>query len=623
MSSNIDPTVPIYKNPTTESVRDNFAAAKAEIEALQGSTEGAPFLPISGGALQGSLILAGDPVAPLESATRNYVDNAVASGGAGGGGGVPEAPLDTFTYGRADAFWVEVLPLAGGSLTGDLGIPGNLNVGNITATGTVVLGQDPAAAMQAVTRQYADTLGVPLGGAPGQVLAKNSATDRDYSWGSAVGLVIGNPAGAALGGGQLNIQNLLVVNNNASALPITNASATRLAQFIGGDAVSARVIIDSFGTGVVSTLAPRSARGTGAAPAALQAGDGLGFFGFNGYGTSGFSLAANISVYAAENFSAAHQGSMIHFNVTPVGSALIATNSMTIGGNGGGVQIGSPSVGDPGAGSLAVAGVLWNNSIAGGTSGNINIGTGSTGNLANLNFYANQVTVQGGNLAVANGLTVGSDITLGGTLRGSGSSLAIGGTSGNIGTLTLYANNTNTQSNLTVNGVMTATGDVVAGNGWVTTSQSQLNIAHTGGSALTTIYHDANDTTHQNDGHFNGWVYSPNFVTTSDRAIKRDIRDVPGCLQIVLAVAPHIYDLDRIPDERGDEGLAHWGFIADEVEVAMADAGCQFGGLVRDYNTGLQGLAYHELTAVLWAAVRELSLEVEQLKRGRSGERKS
>jgi len=35
MTSAIDPTTPVYGNPTTESVRDNFAAAKAEIEDLQ------------------------------------------------------------------------------------------------------------------------------------------------------------------------------------------------------------------------------------------------------------------------------------------------------------------------------------------------------------------------------------------------------------------------------------------------------------------------------------------------------------------------------------------------------------------------------------------------------------
>ncbi len=35
MASSIDPTKPIVGTPTTASVRDNFAAAKAEIEALQ------------------------------------------------------------------------------------------------------------------------------------------------------------------------------------------------------------------------------------------------------------------------------------------------------------------------------------------------------------------------------------------------------------------------------------------------------------------------------------------------------------------------------------------------------------------------------------------------------------
>ena len=447
MSSNIDPTVPIYKNPTTESVRDNFSAAKAEIEALQVAAEGAPFLPISGGTLRGPLTLAGDPTGPLESATRNYVDNAVA-GGAGGTGGVPEAPVgDTFTYGRANAFWVKVLPLAGGSLTGDLGVPGQLNVGSITATGTVVLGQDPAAAMQAVTRQYADALGVPLGGTAGQILAKNSSGSRDSSWGSTVGLVVGNPQGGALGAGQLNIQSVLVVNNNASALPIINAGTTRQAQFIGGDATSARITVDSFGAGIVSTIAPRSARGTGAAPAALQSGDGIGFFGFNGYGASGFTLAASIGAYTAEAFSAGHQGSYLNFAVTPTGSGAIA-NAMKIGGAGGGVQIGTVANGDPGLGSLALQGFLWlpaGNIAVPGSS--LSIGTGTTGNIPTITLYGDQVNAQH-NLTVGSTITSNGDIVLGGTLRGSGSSLAIGGMSGNIGTITLYANNTVTQSSL-------------------------------------------------------------------------------------------------------------------------------------------------------------------------------
>lgn len=39
MISNIDPTKPISGNPTTASVRDNFAVAKSEIEAIGNTTE--------------------------------------------------------------------------------------------------------------------------------------------------------------------------------------------------------------------------------------------------------------------------------------------------------------------------------------------------------------------------------------------------------------------------------------------------------------------------------------------------------------------------------------------------------------------------------------------------------
>ncbi len=339
-----------------------------------------------------------------------------------------------------------MLPLAGGSLTGDLGVPGQLNVGSITATGTVVLGQDPAAAMQAVTRQYADALGVPLGGTAGQILAKNSSGSRDSSWGSTVGLVVGNPQGGALGAGQLNIQ----VSWSSTTTPVPCRSlmpARRVRRSSSGATQHRRVSRLLVRRRIVSTIAPRSARGTGAAPAALQSGDGIGFFGFNGYGASGFTLAASIGAYTAEAFSAGHQGSYLNFAVTPTGSGAIA-NAMKIGGAGGGVQIGTVANGDPGLGSLALQGFLWlpaGNIAVPGSS--LSIGTGTTGNIPTITLYGDQVNAQH-NLTVGSTITSNGDIVLGGTLRGSGSSLAIGGMSGNIGTITLYANNTVTQSSL-------------------------------------------------------------------------------------------------------------------------------------------------------------------------------
>jgi len=51
--SAIDPQYPVYGTPTTQSVRDNFAAAKSEIEALQGGK-----LDLTGGTMSGAIGLA-------------------------------------------------------------------------------------------------------------------------------------------------------------------------------------------------------------------------------------------------------------------------------------------------------------------------------------------------------------------------------------------------------------------------------------------------------------------------------------------------------------------------------------------------------------------------------------
>jgi hypothetical protein len=82
MTSNIDPTVPTEGIAYTVDVRTNFATAKAEIEALQGFEGAGPFLPIAGGAMQGTLLLAADvPLTDTEASSKFYVDNHVVDGG--------------------------------------------------------------------------------------------------------------------------------------------------------------------------------------------------------------------------------------------------------------------------------------------------------------------------------------------------------------------------------------------------------------------------------------------------------------------------------------------------------------------------------------------------------------
>lgn len=55
MASAIDATKPVAVNPTTASVRDNFATARDEISALQAA---GPFLPLAGGSVTGPINMA-------------------------------------------------------------------------------------------------------------------------------------------------------------------------------------------------------------------------------------------------------------------------------------------------------------------------------------------------------------------------------------------------------------------------------------------------------------------------------------------------------------------------------------------------------------------------------------
>jgi hypothetical protein len=76
-----------------------------------------------------------------DAANKTYVDSH-----AGSGGGIPDAPSDGSSYGRLNAAWTKVLPLAGGTLTGPL-----------------IQAADPVAALGTATKQYADKM-VPLAG---------------------------------------------------------------------------------------------------------------------------------------------------------------------------------------------------------------------------------------------------------------------------------------------------------------------------------------------------------------------------------------------------------------------------------------------------------------------------
>lgn len=77
--------------------------------------------------------------APLDGQAYTRKDGGWAVGSAGGGGTVPEAPTDGFAYGRMSTGWVRVLPLSGGTITGQLVVNNWFSVTMHGAAGTYAI----------------------------------------------------------------------------------------------------------------------------------------------------------------------------------------------------------------------------------------------------------------------------------------------------------------------------------------------------------------------------------------------------------------------------------------------------------------------------------------------------
>jgi len=111
-------------------------------------------------------------------------------------------------------------------------------------------------------------------------------------------------------------------------------------------------------------------------------------------------------------------------------------------------------------------------------------------------------------------------------------------------------------------------------------------------------------------------VSANNTVLTSDARLKRDIKELPPCLELVEAVSPKSYRWKPLADPQGGpEDFAdrtRWGFVAQDVEAAARKTCMAFAGIEGDrHEIGLDSTA---LIATLWKAVQELSGEVNELK---------
>jgi len=140
-----------------------------------------------------------------------------------------------------------------------------------------------------------------------------SASDTGY-------VQITTPTVAANTAGALNI----VGSTSGSYQPIYSAGG--MLHITGNDGVSARVSVDTFGTGVQSAFVQRLARGTAAAPTAVQSGDILARITGTGYGASQYALAAGnigtlgIDFVALENYTNSAAGSSLKLYTSPIGA---------------------------------------------------------------------------------------------------------------------------------------------------------------------------------------------------------------------------------------------------------------------------------------------------------------
>jgi hypothetical protein len=224
----------------------------------------------------------------------------------------------------------------------------------------------------------------------------------------------GNVAFSALTTGFVELRVPAVPANTAGALnivgsatgayqPIYNAGS--MLHITGNDGQSARVTIDTFGTGsgVQSSFVQRLARGTADAPTAVQSGDILARITGSGYGNTGYVLAAGnigtlgIDFVALENYTTANAGSSLKFYTSPIGavtktlSANVTANVSTF-----------PAVSSTGnvltsAGNVLITGGTGGVGYTNGAGGAVNqLGNKSTG--VTLNKQSGDITTQATNL---------------------------------------------------------------------------------------------------------------------------------------------------------------------------------------------------------------------------------
>ncbi|MEI7528773.1 MAG: hypothetical protein WCK76_07500 [Elusimicrobiota bacterium] len=214
----------------------------------------------------------------------------------------------------------------------------------------------------------------------------------------------------------------LTVSSNISAPQAPNTAGV-MVHAVAADGVTSRLLLDTYqggsGSGTTSVLNLRLARGTAAAPSAVQTNDMLGLFAGYGYAATGYSGAkVSIQFKIAENWTDSAQGTYMSFYTTTAGTTS-AGERVRIDPSGN-VGIGTDI---PGA-KLEVAGAILSSSASftatGSGAENVGLKVSSSAYLATLGGNVGiGTTGPGYKLDIQNG-----DINASGNLREAGAALS-------------------------------------------------------------------------------------------------------------------------------------------------------------------------------------------------------
>jgi hypothetical protein len=223
----------------------------------------------------------------------------------------------------------------------------NTGLGNQAGRGTVAGASNIAIGSSSLIQNTTGSSNVAIGhdaGSGGGFISNNQCT---FIGRSASSEVNGLTNATALG------NNAIVQASNTVQLGSTSVVLVRVAN--EGNNCNSR--IETYGSTAVPGIQTFRARGTAAAPTAVQTNDNLGFFGGYGWGTAFSSTSrAKIEFKAAETWTGAAQGTYLSLFTTPIGSTTIAERLRIY--DDGGVAIGGSYGGSFGAGSLRANGLV-------------------------------------------------------------------------------------------------------------------------------------------------------------------------------------------------------------------------------------------------------------------------